>query len=254
MVADDLAELTHDIVRTRLEVMADADLYSAMRIPRSWMEPAYWRYFASKSQSIQRLVRDLTDATVLLGKQGVMSQSLRDEAAHILGSHDEAAKRYQVLGKSREDLPSDVRQWLLSGRQSQREASAASEASLTGALDTRLATALVDSERLSQVTSRISEDALAELRMLNPALCSDIQTLISRAEQVARQVAQIAERRNLRISVPAGTIQEYSPVSHSLHEASSIGRRVRLVTPIVERVSGNRAEVILKAAVEAIHD
>lgn len=253
-VAEDLAALIHDIVRTRVQVLADSAIYSAMRVPRRWMDPAYWRYFAAESQSINLLVKDLLDAIVLLGKQGVMSNSIRNELAQLVGSRDAAEAIVKKLAKSREDLPGEVRQWLLTGRHRQAHRPDAAEASAAATLDSRLANALVDSEKLREAAIAIGEDALAEIELLNPSLFTDIRTLLVRANQLAKQVGQVAERRGIRIAVPAGEVQDYSPVAHVLPDGSPIGRRVHLNTPIVEQVAGDKAEVILKAAVEVLSD
>lgn len=254
-VAEDLASLIHDLVRTRVQVMADSVLYSAIELPRSWFDAAYWRYFAQQSPAIKLLTQDLTDAVILLGKQGLASDGLARELAKLLGSRDEARSVLRNVGELRADLPSNIRNWLITGRTSGAlEGSEATVSSAHGALDSRIATALADSQRLEDAIASISPDATAELGLINPSLAASVGSLASRASVLLKQVLQMAERRNLRIAANRGDIQDYSPVTHTVFDNKQPTPRVRLITPLIERVSAQGAEVVVKAIVEPVAD
>ena len=60
--------------------------------------------------------------------------------------------------------------------------------------------------------------------------------------------------RSLRLRGTVGDEVEYSPVEHRL-DAGMRSRRVRLLTPVVERISEDGVpRVVLKAAVEPVGD
>ena len=73
-------------------------------------------------------------------------------------------------------------------------------------------------------------------------------------ESMANKLSLAVKWRSLRLRGTVGDEVEYSPVEHRL-DAGMRSRRVRLLTPVVERVSEDGVpRVVLKAAVEPVDD
>ncbi len=251
--AEEAAGLVHDLVRTQFTLVTDASVYASLEVPRSWFPKGFWPRFAGKSPAVALIKKDISDAISLLAKQSVTDPALLEQLAALVGSKEEAAKITTQIAEKHPEFDAEVREWLrLGGRIRLRSGSALLEESRELSADPLLAGAMLDAERVKEGMAAISEDIIGELRVFEPALGANVNTLISRSNALIQAVQRLADKRGLRVRGRPGEVVEYAPIAHELTGGHKAGIRwVRIVWPLVERLTpGGAGEVILKAVVE----
>jgi hypothetical protein len=236
-LAEEALALLHEIVRTQPTALADPDIYAASTVAKGWLRGPLWFAFVPASPSAKALARDLCSGIVLLGKQGIASDALRDRLGDLAGGIEQSRALLRALGQRHSDLPPDVRQWLEAGGMERDRSGASSfeESALVGA-DRHLAAALLSAEK-TRTVGDLGEGG--ELKVATERLASDVR--------------QLAAIRGVRI---VGSIGETVPFSLHLHElvaGAGAATKVRIVRPAVERrnVSGT-TDVLVKALVEPV--
>ncbi len=119
----------HDIVRTRISVVADPQMYRVVDYCRKLCGGRSWPDDLRKP--LERLITDVTEALVLLGRQGQHDQALLAQL-DVLCNHPERARSVaRDLAARHPEMHEDVRYWLEHGRM--RVARQASESAIEAA-------------------------------------------------------------------------------------------------------------------------
>ena len=101
-----------------------------------------------------------------------------------------------------------------------------------------------------RAADRVRSDALPEVSIVLPQQERVLSRLTGLVEAMANKLSLAVKWRSLRLRGAVGDEVEYSPVEHQL-DAGVRSRHVRLLTPVVERISEDGVpRVVLRAAVE----
>ena len=144
-----------------------------------------------------------------------------------------------------------MRDWLAGVTARRRSASA--EESQARSIDEILAEVLVDMNRLSHASSLVRTDVLPEISAALPQLVRMLSRLTGLADSFVSKLQLAVAWRSLRTRGKVGQEVDFSPVDHELASGSPGARRVRLLSPIVERLTEDGLpRVVLKAVVEPV--
>jgi hypothetical protein len=215
-----------------LTIATDARTYAAVDILRRRFQATDWP--EDVADPVAKLAHRVAEALFVLARQGIADAGLRRAYLTMLGTVVATARLKRLVVEA-EGLESDIAYWLETGTARERMESA-------GAIE-ETATALVDLELAR---------ALRELSMLD-AQGEAAGDPSSRYRQIGRELREAARKRGLATRGVPGDVIDFSPLEHEA-DAGVIGhRKVRLLTPLVERIAGGRSVAILvKAQVEAL--
>ena len=252
---EEIARLLHDLARTQITLAVDPDLYRVLEIPKRWFSVPEWRYIAGRSVSMQLVTRDIREALTLLVKQGKTDTQLIDQLVNSTGSQNAALKVTSGIAERHLELGGELSEWLKSGGKSTFfKTSKNFEESRELSSDSALATLMTDANLLEESLCANSEDALMELRMLEPESAHLFDTLVTRCRAVLNDLSSLAAKRNLSIRGKKGEIVEYSQALHELIDGHESGvRNVKIIHPMIvkDRV-GKSTEIIRKALAEKV--
>lgn len=251
-LAEDIVGLIYDIVRTQIELAAEPTMYDVTRVPRGWIGALLWPRFIGRSTSGKKLLGALEGAIVLLGRQGLASQTLRDVIVEMIGSQDGAAARLRKLGELNADLAPNIRTWLQNGGRtvSSHQQVELDEHSLAGTDEyigaLLLAASALKSELEANRASTKDDRSGGGYALTDSRLVACAKTLVDEAWKLARH-------RGIELVGSIGEEVAYSRYAHELTvgDPASIAR-VKIVRPLVERVlpSGKKV-IVIRAVVES---
>lgn len=242
--------LLHDIVRTRLSVVADPTMYRVVEYCRRLGGGTQWPDELKKP--LERLITDVTEALVLLGRQGQRDQSLLEQL-DVLCNHPERARAVaRELAARHPELPEDVRDWLERGRvrQSRSVSSAAAEAAASSA-DESIGLALHAARHVRALRDRLHEPLLSNLDIYDPTLAAEARNLLDAVQGVAIQVEQAAALRGLDLlGKPGEEIEVSAKFFTVVGSAPQQRMRVRQPAIVRKRADGGTGDVVTKGLVE----
>ncbi|WP_176079430.1 hypothetical protein [Paraburkholderia tropica] len=240
----------HDIVRTRLSLVAEPAMYQVVSYCRRLFDGNMWPDELAKP--LERLITDVSEALVLLGRQGKRSQPLREQL-DVLCKYPERARHIaKVLASRHPDFDEDVRSWLETGRsRPEREARYAALEVAAGNADAAIGLALQAARLAGQVGEGMRDRLVPGLEIYEPSLVSPAQDLLDRVKQVSVQVEQVATLRGIQLLGIPGDEVEASP---RFFDVASDNPRERMFVrqPAVVKVrsDGAIADVLLKGIIE----
>lgn len=214
-----------------LSVATHAETYSAIETLRRRFEATEWP--EELQEPVERLSTRVAEALLVLARQGIADAGLRRVFITLLG-HVFAGTRLRRLVAASEGLDAEIAYWLETGQARQRlESAGAIEETATSMVDLELARALREAFLADQALEHGNDPERALARM-------------------ARELRAAARKRGIVLRGQPGETVDFSPLEHDA-DASIMGhRRVKLVTPLVERVAGGRSiAILIKAEVEA---
>lgn len=240
----------HDVVRTRLSVVAESSMYQAVGYCRQLLGGGSWPQEMQKP--LDRLIADVSEALVLLGRQGQRDQGLLGQL-DVLCNHPERARFLaKNLATRHPELPEDVRDWLERGRV--RNIRAASDAALEAAAsnaDASIGLALQAARQARQLGEGLGDRLISSLEVYEPALVSSTQACLDGMKALAIQVEQAAQLRSLGLYGQAG---EEIDMSAKFFDVVGGNPRQRMVVrqPAVVKIRADGAvgDVVLKGLVE----
>lgn len=240
----------HDIVRTRISVVADPQMYSVVAYCRRLIGSTSWP--KELNSPLERLITDVSEALVLLGRQGQCDQALLGQL-DVLCSHSERARALaRDLAAKHPELPEDVRDWLERGRM--RVARQASESAIEAAAsnaDASIGLALQAARRARAVRDNLHEPLLANLEIYEPTMAPAARELLDRVQALAVQVEQAASLRSLDLYGAPGEEIEMSPKFFTVVGGTPRQRMLVKQPAIVrKRPDGSVGDVIAKGIVE----
>ncbi|AQT49113.1 hypothetical protein [Burkholderia cenocepacia] len=140
----------HDIVRTRLSLVAEPTVYQVVSYCRRLFDGNMWPDELAKP--LERLVTDVSEALLLLGRQGKRSQPLREQL-DVLCKYPERARHIaKALAARHPEFDEDVRSWLETGRtRPERDVRNAAVEAAAGSADAAIGLALQAARLARQV-------------------------------------------------------------------------------------------------------
>ena len=240
----------HDIVRTRISVVADPEMYSVVGYCRRLIGSTSWP--KELNNPLERLITDVSEALILLGRQGQCDQALLGQL-DVLCSHSERARALaRDLAAKHPELPEDVRDWLERGRM--RVARQASESAIEAAAsnaDESIGLALQAARRARAVRDNLNEPLLANLEIYEPTMAPAARELLDRVQALAVQVEQAASLRALDLYGVPGEEIEMSPKFFTVVGGTPRQRMLVKQPAIVrKRPDGSVGDVVAKGIVE----
>ena len=240
----------HDIVRTRISMMADPEMYSVVGYCRRLIGSTSWP--KELNNPLERLITDVSEALILLGRQGQCDQALLGQL-DVLCSHSERARALaRDLAAKHPELPEDVRDWLERGRM--RVARQASESAIEAAAsnaDESIGLALQAARRARAVRDNLNEPLLANLEIYEPTMAPAARELLDRVQALAVQVEQAASLRALDLYGVPGEEIEMSPKFFTVVGGTPRQRMLVKQPAIVrKRPDGSVGDVVAKGIVE----
>jgi len=240
----------HDLVRTRISVVADAEMYRTAAYCRRLCGGGTWPVELRKP--LERLIGDVSEAIVLLGRQGQCHQALIDQL-DILCDHSDRAKAVaRGIAEKHPELSEDVRDWLVRGRR--RIVKVASEAAIEAVAsnsDESIGLALQAARQVRQMGDGLRASLASTLEIYEPNLAPAMVELFDRVRVMAVQLEQAAQHRGLGLY---GVVGEDIEMSTKFFSAVGSRHRPRMtvVQPAIVRfrADGTPGEVVTKGLVE----
>lgn len=240
----------HDLVRTRISLVTDPEVYRVVEYCRRLCGGSSWPKELQKP--LDRLITDVTEALLLLGRQGRCDQSLLGQLS-VLTNHSERARFLaRDLSARHPELPEDVRDWLEKGYQRtvQQASESAIEASASRA-DESIGLALQAARRARQLRDGLQQPLRASLEVFEPSLLPATQDLLDRVQVLTVQVEQAATLRGLGLYGVPGTEVDMSPKFFEVIGGVPRQRMtVRQPAVVRKRADGLVGDVVTKGLVE----
>ena len=249
-VVERTAALVHEIVRSGFSVAAEHRTYEALAVVQEWFRPRDWRDVCESSVGMKRVKNDVREALLLLARLGLTDDDLRRALETVCGAPEGADAVCREMAAESADIPRDVRDWLVGAQRRIRSASAVE--SQTRSIDSVLAEVLLDMEPMSQAADVVKSEVLPQVSAALPQAVSVLSRFVGRAAAMVNKLELAMAWRSLRIrKQEVGQVVEFSPREH--RSDGGHARRVRLVSPVVERMSEDDVpHVVLKAVVEPV--
>lgn len=250
-VVEQVALLTHAIVRVDFSHGGKDRTYEALTVVSEWFTAHEWRELCASSKAIARVSQDVQKSLLLLAEKGVTDDRLRRALATVAGSQRNADAICRTMATGHPGIPDDVRNWLAGV--SKRKQFASVVESQERSIDEVLAELLLVMAKLSRASEVVQSDVLPDVSIVLPQSVNPLSRLTGIADVMTNKLRLVVGWRSLRIRGAAGQEVEFSPVEHRFDADGVRSRRVRLLSPVVERVSEDGVpRVVLKAAVEPI--
>ena len=251
-VVEHVAVLTHAIVRADFSLAGHDKTYEALSVVSEWFGSREWEQLCESSkaaEAISRVRDDIQKSLLLLAGAGKIGDDLRRALAIAAGSRESADSICREMAKEHPGIPSHVRDWLAGVSPRTRIASAVE--SRERSIDEILAELLIDMTGLAGASRVVQSDVLPDVSIVLPQSVRALSRLTGIADAMANKLNLAVRWRSLRIRGTVGQEVEFSPVEHQLSTAGVRSRRVRLLRPVVERMSEDGVpRVVLKAVVE----
>ena len=248
-VVEQVAALTHAIVRVDFSHGGRDRTYEALSVVSEWFAAHEWQKTCESSKAISRVGQDLRKSLLLLAAKGVTDDRLRRTLVTVAGSRRNADEICRAMATGHPGIPDDVRDWLAGVSRRTRVASAVE--SRERSIDEVIAELLLVVKRLTRAADTVQSDVLPEISIVLPEQAPALSRLTGLVEATASKLSLAVKWRSLRLRGTVGQEVEFSPVEHQLDADGVRSRRVRLLSPVVERISEDGVpRVVLKAAVE----
>ena len=248
-VVEQVARLTHAIIRMKLSQGLRDKTYEALSVVSEWFAAHEWKETCASSEAMSRVSQDVKMSLLLLAEKGVTDDRLRRALVTVSGSRHNADAICRALATEHPGIPADVRDWL-AGLSKRTQVASAVE-SQERSIDEVLGELLIAMTRLSRASDIVRSDVLPDVSIVLPGSVSALERFVGTADTMINKLRLAVVWRSLRVKGRVGQEVEFSPVEHQLDANGPRSRRVRLLSPVVERVSEDGVpRVVLKAAVE----
>lgn len=240
----------HDMVRTRISLVVDPEMYRVVEYCRKLCGGSTWPKELRKP--LERLTTDVTEALVLLGRQGQRDQALLGQL-DVLCDHPERARALarEIVAKHPE-LPEDVRNWLEAGRMRVvRQASQTAIEVAASNADESIGLALQAARQARVLRDSLREPLTSSLDIYEPALAAATRELLDRVQALAVQVEQAASLRGLDLyGTPGEEVEMSTKFFATAGNVSQQRMTVRQPAVVRKRADGTAGEVVTKGLVE----
>lgn len=242
--------MLHDVLRTRFSVAADPEMYRVVEYCRRLCGGSVWP--DEMRVPLERLTTDVTEALILLGRQGLMDQGLLDQLQTLCSYPERAQAVAKNIAAKHSELPEGVRSWLQRGRQvSIRNASESAEQIVAANADGSVGLALQEVRQARQMADTLTEPLSATIIIYEPTLSSATSELLNRIKSLALYVEQAAALRSIELyGVPGEEIEVATKFFEIAGTAPRQRMRVRQPAIVRRKSDGSIGEVITKGIVE----
>ena len=252
-VVEQVAALTHAVVRADFSHGGRDKTYRALSVVSNWFGANEWQEVCRSSKAVSRVRDDAQKALMLLAGAGKTDDRLRQALVTVAGSRENADAICRTMATEHPGIPDDVRDWLAGV--SRRMQSTSAVESQERSIDEVLAELLVEMTKLSRASGVVQADVLPDVSIVLPQRVHALSRLTGMADAMANKLSLAVKWRSLRMRGTVGQEVEFSPVEHQFSTNGVRSRRVRLLSPLVERISEDGVpRVVLKATVEPTSD
>ncbi len=242
--------VVHDVVRTRISVVADPQMYRVVEYCRKFFGGGSWPDGLKKP--LERLITDVSEALVLLGRQGQCDQPLLGQLDVLCNYPERARVLARELAVRHPELPETVRDWLERGKlRVVRHASESAIEAAASSADESIGLALHAARQARSLRDSLREPLASNLLIYEPNLAVETQELLDRIQVLAIQVEQAASMRSLDLYGVPGEEIEMSPKFFTV--VSGLPRqRMTVKQPAIVRIrpDGTVGDVVVKGLVE----
>lgn len=239
----------HDVVRTRFSISTDPSVYTPLHFIRRMNGPSAWP--AELERELGLLVKDVSEAILLLGKQGVCDPALLEQLTVLCNYPERARALAKSLAQKHPELPESVRDWLSEGRMRQRVVSETAQEEVAKNADLTIGFALIEAKKASDNSTTISSNLVSTLEIYEPHLAVVAAGCFSQFEALVVQVEQLARQRSLTL---LGQVGERVDAAPKFYEwvASPMGQYGIVRRPAVVRLrpDGALGDVVIKGLIE----
>ena len=186
---------------------------------------------------------------MLLLEQGRPDDDLLQAHLTLSPNRRIAQKELANAEKSARNLSPELRGWLASGGAKTIKPTAIE---LDETDDLSIAMALIVADGLRQ-RANADTDIVNDLRFKAPVHIETIASVFNMTRDLIDRVSSLAGRRQLRLFGSPGDIVEYSPYAYRLPDDTPLARRVRILSPGVEKCGRSASRVVVPALVDAMN-
>jgi hypothetical protein len=201
---------------------------------------------------LERLITDVTEALVLLGRQGQCDQALLAQLDVLCNYSERARAVARELAVRHPELPEAVRDWLVRGRiRVVRKASESAIEAASSNADESIGLALQAARHVRSLRDGLSEPLVSNLQIYEPSLALATRELLGRIQVLAVQVEQAASLRGLDLYGVPGEEVEMSPKFFAVI-GDSPRQKMTVKQPAIvrKRPDGTIGDVVTKGLVE----
>ena len=201
---------------------------------------------------LERLITDVSEALVLLGRQGQRDQALLSQL-DVLCNHPERARALaRELAARHPELIEEVRDWLEHGRiRNLRQASISAIEAAASNADESIGLALEAARKARALRDGLRDSLISNLEIYDPGLAPSTQALLDGVQALAIQVEQAAALRGLDLYGMPGEEIEMSTKFFTVVGGIPRQRMVVKQPAIVRRrPDGGTGDVVIKGLVE----
>ncbi len=239
----------HDVVRSRISLAADPEMYKVVGYCRKLCGGNTWP--GDLKKPLDRLITDVTEAILLLGRQGQCDQQLLEQLNVLCNDPLRAKFVARDLAKRHPELPEAVREWLELGKV--RIVGQASDSALEAAASTAdesIGLALHEARQIRVLGDRLREPLSSTLEIFEPNLVRSAKDLLDRVRVLAIQIEHMASLRSLDLYGKPGEEIEMSSKFFTV-VGNSPRQRMIVKDPAVirKRADGSAGDVVSKGLV-----
>ena len=240
----------HDIVRTRISVVADPEMYRVVAYCRKFFGGGAWPTELKKP--LDQLMADMTEALLLLGRQGQCDQGLLGQLDILCNFPERARAVARKLATSHPELPEHVRDWLEHGRvRPQHQTNETAIEAAASSADESIGLVLHAARQSNALGDSLRQPLLSSLELFEPHLVPAVREMLDRLKVLAVQTEQAAGLRRLDLYGAAGEEIEMSAKYFDLvGDAPRQRMIVRQPAIVRRRPDGSIGDVVTKGLVE----
>jgi len=245
----EVALTLHDLVRTRFSMATEPETFAVLKQCRGFFSTISWP--VDLRDTMELLVQDVSEALLMLGRQGVPQQALLQQLELVCGLKERANAVAAKLADRHSELPERIRDWLRRGRLVvTHAASDALQASLLDANDTAVGLALIESRKLAMAEETLQR-IIGTVEIYEPSLIRSANGYVQQARDTLSALTEVANRRGIHLVGNEGETTEFSAKFFEPLRAIS-GSQVTVRRPAIVRTNGQQggADVLMKGLVE----
>lgn len=249
-ICEQILLLVHDLLRTRISVITNPAMYRAVAYCRQLLGGKTWPDELRKP--LDRLITDVSEALLLLGKQGQMDKVLLGQLNVLCNYPERARSIAKKLAEDHPELPEDVRYWLTTNKvKSSLAASDVSIEAAAGSADAAIGQALQNARQLKSQAEVLKGNLIASLEVFEPNLVAGTENMFDHLRALIMSVEQASSLRRLDIFGVVGEEVEFSNKFYDVAGKNPRQKMTLLQSAVVKtRDDGSVGEVVLKGLVE----
>ncbi|WP_148581646.1 hypothetical protein [Zoogloea oleivorans] len=249
-LAKEVMLLTHEVLRTRFSVATDPAMFQAVSYCRQLLGGGSWP--SALQDCLSLLIKDIREALILLGRQGVRDQQLLAQLDMLSNFPQRAQAIAREIAERHPEMDEDTRHWLTHGRLPvRRESSNTAQETAAREADESIGLALHAAKEARQAMEGIRNPLMATLDIYEQGLVAVTSDCFTRLEALALQVEAAAHHRGLALYGTPGEQVDFAPKLFTQIGATD-RQKVILKQPAVVRVrkDGSVGDVVVKGLVE----